>query len=44
MFKRKMYQKLQSWKTEFGGRYALLIEGPRRVGKTTVITEFVSKE
>ena len=44
MFRRKMYQKLQSWKTEFGGRYALLIEGPRRVGKTTIITEFVSKE
>ena len=33
-----------SWKNESKGRTALLIEGPRRVGKSTIVKEFASKE
>ena len=44
MFKRKIYDKLLEWKTESDGRTALLIEGARRVGKSTVVEEFAKKE
>ena len=43
-FKRKIYDKMLSWKNESKGRTALLIEGPRRVGKSTIVKEFASKE
>ena len=43
-FKRKIYDKMLSWKNESKGRTALLIEGPRRVGKSTTVKEFASKE
>ena len=33
MFKRKIYDRLLQWKKESNGRTALLLEGPRRVGK-----------
>lgn len=39
MFKRKIYQKLLNWKEESNGKTALLIEGARRIGKTTVAEE-----
>lgn len=42
--KRKIYDKLLVWKEESNGTKALLVEGARRVGKTTVITEFAEKE
>lgn len=44
MYKRKIYDKLLSWKQESEGRTALLIEGPRRVGKSTVVEEFGRRE
>ena len=44
MFKRKIYDKLLSWKQESDGRTALLIEGARRVGKSTVVEEFGKNE
>jgi predicted AAA+ superfamily ATPase len=40
MFKRKIYDTLLSWKTESAGKTAALIEGARRVGKTTIVREF----
>lgn len=40
MFKRKIYDKLNHWKAESDGKTALLIEGARRVGKSTVVEEF----
>jgi AAA+ ATPase superfamily predicted ATPase len=40
VFKRKIYNELISWKKESDGRTALLIEGQRRVGKSTVVEEF----
>ena len=44
MYKRKIYDKLLTWKKESDGRTALLIEGPRRVGKSTVVEEFGRRE
>ena len=35
-FKRKAYDTLVEWKSVSNGRSALLIEGARRVGKSTV--------
>ena len=43
MFQRKIYSKLMEWKQESDGKTALLIEGPRRVGKSTVVEEFARK-
>lgn len=44
MFERKIYRKLIEWKNESSGKTALLIEGARRVGKSTVAEEFAKKE
>lgn len=44
MFKRKIYEKLLEWKRESNGKTALLIEGARRIGKSTVAEEFAKKE
>ena len=44
MFKRKMYDKLLTWKKESNGNTALLIEGARRVGKSTIAEEFAKNE
>ena len=44
MFRRKIYDELKNWKKSHAGEYALMLEGPRRVGKSTVIEEFVKNE
>lgn len=44
MFKRKIYEKLLEWKRESDGKTALLIEGARRIGKSTVVEEFGKNE
>ena len=44
MFKRKIYDKLLQWKREWTGRTAVLIEGARRVGKSTVAEAFGRNE
>ena len=44
MFKRKIYDKLLQWKQESDGKTALLIEGARRIGKSTVVEEFGKNE
>ncbi len=44
MFRRKIYDKLLEWKREAEGRTALLIEGARRIGKSTIVEEFAKKE
>lgn len=44
MFRRKIYSKLARWKTEQRGASALLIEGQRRVGKSTIVEEFARRE
>lgn len=44
MFKRKIYQKLLEWKNESDGHTALLIQGARRIGKSTVAKDFAETE
>lgn len=44
MFKRNAYERLLRWKSESAGRKALLLEGARRVGKTTLARAFAEKE
>lgn len=44
VFKRKIYQKMLAWKRERQGKTALLIRGARRVGKSTIVREFATKE
>lgn len=44
MFKRKIYAKLLEWKKESNGSTALLIEGARRIGKSTIVEEFGKNE
>lgn len=43
LFERKITQKLQDWKDTQHGKTALLIEGPRRVGKSTTVMAFARK-
>ena len=40
MLKRKAYEKLLEWKQQQAGKTAVLIEGARRVGKSTLAKEF----
>lgn len=44
IFKRKIYDRLLEWKDWSKGRYAILIEGARRIGKSTITEEFAKNE
>ena len=44
IFKRKIYDRLLKWKQENNGKCALLIEGARRIGKSTIVKEFAQNE
>ncbi len=44
MFKRKIYDKLVEWKNASRGGTALMIEGARRIGKSTTAEEFAKNE
>ena len=44
IFRRKIYDEMLAWKAESSGESALLIEGPRRVGKSTIAQLFAQKE
>lgn len=41
---RKIYQKILDWKNSAKGTKALLIEGARRIGKSTIAEEIGKKE
>lgn len=43
-FKRKAYDKLVKWKTDYAQNYAVLLEGARRVGKSTIAEQFARNE
>ena len=43
-FRRKLYDRLKDWKERSAGRTALLIEGARRVGKSSLVEEFGRNE
>lgn len=44
VFRRKIYKEILEWKEERSEKYALLIKGARRVGKSTIVEEFAKKE
>lgn len=44
LFKRKIYDKLVNWKNTTNGAKSLLIEGARRIGKSTIVEEFAKNE
>ncbi|MCQ2329856.1 MAG: AAA family ATPase [Paludibacteraceae bacterium] len=44
IFERKIYRKMLDWKSESKGKSALLIEGARRIGKSTIVKQFAQKE
>lgn len=43
-FKRKAYDKLIEWKENYANEYAALLEGARRVGKSTIAETFAKNE
>ena len=43
-FKRKIYNEMLEWKENRSDKYALLIKGARRVGKSTIVEEFAKNE
>jgi len=44
LFRRKIYGRMLQWKQESDGKSALLIQGARRVGKSTIVEAFVQRE
>lgn len=44
IFKRKAYGELLKWKQTRGGKTAVLVEGARRVGKSTLVEQFARNE
>ena len=44
VFKRKIYNKMLDWKNSRQGSTALLIEGARRIGKSTIVEAFAKQE
>lgn len=44
VFKRKIYDRMLQWKQESDGDSALMIQGARRIGKSTVAEEFAKRE
>lgn len=44
VFKRKIYNQLLEWKNTRNGKTAILVEGARRVGKSTIVELFAKQE
>ena len=44
IFKRKAYDRLLRWKQEANGSRALLVQGARRIGKSTLVETFAKNE
>lgn len=44
LFKRKLYDRLLEWKRVEDGKSAILVEGARRVGKSTLVEQFAKNE
>lgn len=43
-FERKAYKKLLDWKKNYANNYAVMLEGARRVGKSTIAKNFAQNE
>lgn len=44
ILKRKIYERFVDWKANWGGKRALLVQGARRIGKSTIVEEFAKNE
>ena len=44
ILKRKIYNELIRWKNEYSSKYALMIEGARRIGKSTTVELFAKEQ
>ena len=44
VFERKIYDQMVKWKQERNGETALLIQGARRIGKSTIVEDFAKRE
>lgn len=44
IYKRKIYDQMVKWKRERDGETALLIQGARRIGKSTIVEDFAKRE
>ncbi|MCF0262696.1 MAG: AAA family ATPase, partial [Sphaerochaetaceae bacterium] len=44
IFERKIYNKFLDWKNGTKGSKALLVEGARRIGKSTIVEQFAKNE
>ena len=44
VFRRKIYDKILKWKNESNGETALMVQGARRIGKSTIVEEFAKNE
>ena len=44
ILKRKAYEQLLLWKNESKGSHAILVEGARWIGKSTIVEEFAKNE
>ena len=43
MFKRKVTEQLKQWKDKYSDKYAVLLQGARRVGKSTIAKNFAEE-
>lgn len=43
-FKRKIYKEFLCWKEDWADKRALLVQGARRIGKSTIVEEFAKHE
>jgi len=43
IFERKTYDRLLNWKRLSDGTTAILVEGARRIGKSTLVEEFARR-
>ena len=44
VFRRKIYDEIREWKDKYSEKYALLVKGARRIGKSTIVEEFARNE
>jgi len=44
IFKRKIYTQFEHWKENWADKRALLVQGARRIGKSTIVEEFAKNE
>ena len=44
IFRRKLYERLLEWKRVSNGKTAIMVEGARRVGKSTLVEMFAKNE